>query len=421
MKKPLSIEDEAALAYHEGERPGKIATLPTKPFSTQRDLSLAYTPGVAVPCLEIEDNPENAYRYTAKSNLIGIVTNGTAVLGLGDIGPLASKPVMEGKAILFKKFSDLDAYDIEVDTKDVVRFCNVVEAIAPTFGGINLEDIKAPECFEIERRLTDLLNIPVMHDDQHGTAVISAAGLINACTITKRKMEDLHIVIVGAGAAAISCARLYRDMGVRSIVMIDSKGVIFHGRSDINEYKEEFATKVRITHEQAFTGADVVVGLSRPGTFCIDDIELMANSPIIFALANPTPELFPEDIKKARPDAIIATGRSDFPNQINNVLGFPFIFRGALDVKAKKINTEMKIAAAEALAKLTRQEVPEYLNETYNTTIKFGPDYIIPKPFDKRLNMQISSAVAAAAVRTGSSSMSEFDIQRYRNRLASRT
>lgn len=418
MKKPLTVEDEASLAYHEGERPGKIATLPTKPFTTQRDLGLAYTPGVAVPCLEIEDNPMNAYRYTAKSNLIGVITNGTAVLGLGDIGPLASKPVMEGKAVLFKKFSDLDAYDIEVDTKDVVRFCNVVEAIAPTFGGINLEDIKAPECFEIERRLTDLLDIPVMHDDQHGTAVISSAGLINACFITKRKMEDLHIVVVGAGAAAISCARLYRHMGVRSIVMIDSKGVIFHGRSDINEYKEEFATKVHITHEQAFTGADVVVGLSRPGTFSLDDIELMANNPIIFTLANPTPELFPEDIKKVRPDAIIATGRSDYPNQVNNVLGFPFIFRGALDVKAKKINTEMKVAAAEALAKLTRQDVPEYLNELYNTKIKFGPDYIIPKPFDKRLIVEVSSAVAAAAVRTGSSSMSEFDKERYRNRLA---
>jgi len=418
LKKPLTVEDEASLAYHEGERPGKIATLPTKPFTTQRDLSLAYTPGVAVPCLEIEDNPINAYRYTAKSNLIGVITNGTAVLGLGDIGPLASKPVMEGKAVLFKKFSDLDAYDIEIDTKDVVRFCNVVEAIAPTFGGINLEDIRAPECFEIERRLTDLLDIPVMHDDQHGTAVISSAGLINACFITKRKMEDLHIVVVGAGAAAISCARLYRHMGVRSIVMIDSKGVIFHGRSDINEYKEEFATKVHITHEQAFTGADVVVGLSRPGTFSLDDIELMANNPIIFTLANPTPELFPDDIKKVRPDAIIATGRSDYTNQVNNVLGFPFIFRGALDVKAKKINTEMKVAAAEALAKLTRQEVPEYLNELYNTKIKFGPDYIIPKPFDKRLIVEVSSAVAAAAVRTGSSSMSEFDKERYRNRLA---
>jgi malate dehydrogenase (oxaloacetate-decarboxylating)(NADP+) len=418
LKKPLSLEDEAALAYHEGVRPGKIATLPTKPFTTQRDLSLAYTPGVAVPCLEIQDNPQNAYRYTAKSNLIGVISNGTAVLGLGDIGPLASKPVMEGKVVLFKAFSDLDAYDIEVDTKDIERFCSVVEAIAPTFGGINLEDIKAPECFEIERRLVDRLRIPVMHDDQHGTAVISTAGLINACAITNRKMKDLHVVVVGAGAAAISCARLYRHMGVKSIVMIDSKGVIFHGRSDLNEYKEEFAIKVRITHEQAFTGADVVVGLSRPGTFSIDDIELMAHNPIVFTLANPTPELFPDDIKKARPDAIVATGRSDFPNQVNNVLGFPFIFRGALDVKAVKINIEMKVAAAEALARLARQDVPEYINELYGTRIKFGPDYIIPKPFDKRLIVEISSAVAAAAVRTGSSSMSEFDKERYRNRLA---
>lgn len=420
MKKPLTLKEEEALAYHESERPGKIATLPTKPFTTQHDLSLAYTPGVAVPCLEIADDPENAYRYTAKSNLIGVITNGTAVLGLGDIGPLASKPVMEGKAILFKTFSDLDAYDIEVDTKDVVRFCNVVEAIAPTFGGINLEDIKSPECFEIEKRLTDLLDIPVMHDDQHGTAVISAAGLINACHITKRKMEELHIVVVGAGAAAISCARLYRHMGVRSIVMIDSKGVIFHGRSGVNKYKQEFATKVQITHEQAFTGADVVIGLSRPGTFCLDDIELMASDPIIFTLANPTPELFPEDIKKARPDAIIATGRSDFPNQVNNVLGFPFIFRGALDVKATKINTEMKVAASEALAKLARKEVPEYINEAYGTKVTFGHEYIIPKPFDKRLNVEVSSAVAAAAVRTGASKMKEFDIERYRHRLALR-
>ncbi len=420
MKKPLSLKEEEALAYHEGERPGKIATLATKPFSTQHDLSLAYTPGVAVPCLEIADDPETAYRYTAKSNLIGVITNGTAVLGLGDIGPLASKPVMEGKAILFKTFSDLDAYDIEVDTKDIVRFCSVVEAIAPTFGGINLEDIKAPECFEIEKRLTDLLDIPVMHDDQHGTAVISTAGLINACLITKRKMEDLHIVVVGAGAAAISCARLYRHMGVRSIVMIDSQGIIFHGRSGVNKYKEEFATKVRITHEQAFTGADVVVGLSRPGAFSLDDIELMASDPIIFTLANPTPELFPEDIKRARPDAIIATGRSDFPNQVNNVLGFPFIFRGALDVKAKKINTEMKVAAAESLAKLARKEVPEYINKAYGTKVVFGQEYIIPKPFDKRLNVEVSSAVAAAAVRTGASEMKEFDIERYRYRLAQR-
>jgi len=419
LKKTLTQKDEEALAYHEGEHPGKIATKLTKSFKSQNDLGLAYTPGVAIPCLEIQERPEDAYRYTAKGNLIGVISNGTAVLGLGDIGPLASKPVMEGKAILFKSFSDLDAYDIEVDTKDVERFCSVVEAIAPTFGGINLEDIKAPECFEIEKRLIARLKIPVMHDDQHGTAVISTAGLINACHITKRKMTDLHIVMVGAGAAAISCARLYRHMGVRSIVMIDSKGVIFHGRSELNEYKEEFATKVRITHEQAFTGADVVVGLSRPGAFCADDLKLMASDPIIFTLANPTPELFPGDIRKARPDAIIATGRSDLPNQVNNVLGFPFIFRGALDVKAKQINIEMKVAAAEALAKLARQDVPAYINELYGTKIKFGPEYIIPKPFDKRLNVQVSSAVAAAAVRTGSSTMAEFDIKRYRKRLES--
>jgi malate dehydrogenase (oxaloacetate-decarboxylating)/malate dehydrogenase (oxaloacetate-decarboxylating)(NADP+) len=416
-KKPFTLEEEAALAYHAGSRPGKVATLPTKPFTTQKDLSLAYTPGVAVPCLEIADNPENAYKYTAKSNLIGVVSNGTAVLGLGDIGPLASKPVMEGKAILFKKFSDLDAYDIEVDTKDIERFCSVVEAIAPTFGGINLEDIKAPECFEIERRLVDRLDIPVMHDDQHGTAVISAAGLINACHLTERTMADLKIVIVGAGAAAISCARLYRHMGVETIVLIDSKGVVCKERADLNTYKEEFAHECYISINDAFKGADVVVGLSRPGTFAIDDIMMMAENPIIFTLANPTPELFPDDVKKARPDAIIATGRSDFPNQVNNVLGFPFIFRGAIDVKAKKINIEMKVAAANALAELTRQEVPEYVNEAYGTQLSFGPDYIIPKPFDKRLNVEVSSAVAQAAVDTGSSTMAEFDLELYRKHL----
>ncbi len=420
-KKPFTEAEEAALAYHAGSRPGKIATLPTKPFQTQNDLSLAYTPGVAVPCLEIEENPENAYRYTAKSNLVGVISNGTAVLGLGDIGALASKPVMEGKAILFKKFSDLDAYDIEVDTKDIERFCSVVEAIAPTFGGINLEDIKAPECFEIERRLVDRLEIPVMHDDQHGTAVISAAGLINACYLTDRKLEELKIVIVGAGAAAISCARLYRRLGVQAITLIDSKGVICHERADLNPYKEEFATQCYMKTEDAFRGADVVVGLSRPGTFSIDDIMLMADNPVIFTLANPTPELFPDDIKSARPDAIVATGRSDFPNQVNNVLGFPFIFRGAIDVKARKINDEMKIAASHALAELARKEVPQYINDAYNTTLEFGPDYIIPKPFDKRLNIEISSAVALAAVETGSSKMVEFDLELYKKHLSKST
>ncbi len=415
-----NISNEEALAYHSQPRPGKLATEVTKSFKSQRDLALAYTPGVAVPCLEIEKNPDDAYRYTSKANLIGVVSNGTAVLGLGDIGALASKPVMEGKAVLFKKFSDLDAFDIEVDTKDIERFCSVVEAIAPTFGGINLEDIKAPECFEIERRLVDRLDIPVMHDDQHGTAVISAAGIMNACRITGRSIESLRIVIVGAGAAAISCGRLYRHMGVKNIIMIDSKGVIHTGRDDLNPYKEEFAIKVPATQAEAFDNADVVVGLSRPGTFSVDDIGRMAENPVVFTLANPTPEIFPDEVKKARPDAIIATGRSDFPNQVNNVLGFPFIFRGAVDVHAKAINMEMKIAASEALANLARTPVPDYINEIYGTEITFGPDYIIPKPFDKRLIVEVSSAVAAAAIRTGVSRLGDFDMEAYRKELGER-
>lgn len=411
---------QEARDYHEGERPGKIATEVTKSFHSQTDLSLAYTPGVAVPCLDIEENPEDAYRYTAKANLVGVISNGTAVLGLGDIGALASKPVMEGKAILFKKFSDLDAYDIEVDTKDVTRFCNVVEAIAPTFGGINLEDIKAPECFEIEKRLVEALDIPVMHDDQHGTAVISAAAIMNACRLTERTIADIRVVIVGAGAAAISCGRLYRHMGVKTIIMIDSKGVIHNGRDDLNEYKQEFAVPVETSQQEAFTNADVVVGLSRPGTFGVDDISRMAKDPMIFTLANPTPEMFPEDVKAARPDAIVATGRSDFPNQVNNVLGFPFIFRGAMDVHAKTINMEMKVAASEALAALARKEVPEYINHLYDTEITFGREYLIPKPFDKRLIVEVSSAVAAAALHTGSSTLSGFDIAAYRESLQKR-
>ncbi len=411
---------QEARDYHEGDRPGKIATQVTKSFDSQLDLSLAYTPGVAVPCLDIEENPEDAYRYTAKANLVGVISNGTAVLGLGDIGALASKPVMEGKAILFKKFSDLDAYDIEVDTKDITRFCNVVEAIAPTFGGINLEDIKAPECFEIEKRLVEALDIPVMHDDQHGTAVISAAAIMNACRITERKISDIRVVIVGAGAAAISCGRLYRHMGVRTIIMIDSKGVIHNGRNDINKYKKEFSLQVETSQEDAFTKADVVVGLSKPGTFGAEDIKRMAKDPIIFTLANPTPEMFPDEVAKIRPDAIIATGRSDFPNQVNNVLGFPFIFRGAIDVRAKKINMEMKVAASEALAALARTEVPEYINELYGTKIEFGREYLIPKPFDRRLIVEVSSAVAAAALHTGSSTQSGFEIDEYKKELEKR-
>ncbi len=414
------ITDQEALDYHQFPRPGKISVEPTKPMNTQKDLGLAYTPGVAVPCLAIEKNPEDAYKYTAKSNLVAVISNGTAVLGLGDIGALASKPVMEGKGILFKKFSALDSFDIEVDTKDIDRFCDVVEAISPTFGGINLEDIKAPECFEIERRLVEKLDIPVMHDDQHGTAVISAAGIINACKITSREIEDLKIVVVGAGAAAISCARLYRHLGVKTIYMIDSKGVVHSKRDDLNEYKKEFMSDKLMTQDEVFEGADVVVGLSRPGTFTTEHIKKMAKNPIIFTLANPVPEIFPDDVKAVREDAIIATGRSDLPNQVNNVLGFPFIFRGAMDVRAKKINIDMKLAASYALAELTCKEVPEYLNEIYGTKLSFGREYIIPKPFDKRLIVEVSSAVAVAAIKSGSSTLKDFDLNQYKSELSTR-
>ncbi|WP_373002702.1 malic enzyme-like NAD(P)-binding protein [Sulfurimonas sp.] len=413
-----STTDQEALDYHEFPSPGKISVETTKPVATQKDLSLAYTPGVAVPCLAIEENPEDAYRYTSKKNLVAVISNGTAVLGLGNIGALASKPVMEGKGVLFKSFSGLDCFDIEVDTESVDRFCSVVTAIAPTFGGINLEDIKAPECFEIERRLVEELDIPVMHDDQHGTAVISAAGIINACEVTHRKIEDLKIVVVGAGAAAISCARLYKKLGAREIYMLDSKGVVHNGRSDLNAYKREFCAGGYMTHSEVFDCADVVVGLSKPGTFTIEDIMTMANEPIVFTLANPTPEVFPEDVMKARPDAVVATGRSDFDNQVNNVLGFPFIFRGAMDVRAKKINDEMKLAAAHALADLARTEVPKDICELYAKEIKFGKDYLIPKPFDKRLIVEISSAVAQAAVDSGASDMKDFNIKTYRKELA---
>ena len=416
----LSTKEREALDYHQFPQPGKISVETTKPFKTQKDLALAYTPGVAVPCLEIEKNPEDVYKYTAKSNLVAVITNGTAVLGLGNIGALASKPVMEGKGVLFKEFSGLDSFDIEVDSENIDKFCSVVAAIAPTFGGINLEDIKAPECFEIEKRLVEELDIPVMHDDQHGTAVISSAGIINACKITDKKLEDIKIVVVGAGAAAISCSRLYRHMGVKTIYMIDSKGVIHSGRDDLNEYKKEFMSSTPKTQKEVFDGADVVVGLSKPGSFSVDDVKLMAKNPIIFTLANPTPEIFPEDARAARADAIIATGRSDFDNQVNNVLGFPFIFRGAMDVRAKKINIQMKIAAAQALAELTQKEVPEYLHELYGKKIVFGKEYIIPKPFDKRLVVEISSAVAKAAIESGSSTMKDFDIKAYKIELAKR-
>lgn len=412
--------NQKALAYHADPKPGKIAIRITKPFVTQSDLSLAYSPGVAAPCLEIRKNPDDAYRYTSKGNLVAVISNGTAVLGLGNLGALASKPVMEGKAILFKKFSDLDAYDIEVDETDIERFCDTVAAIAPTFGGINLEDIKAPECFEIERRLIERLDIPVMHDDQHGTAVISLAGIMNGCQITGRSLESIKVVIIGAGAAAISCARIYRFMGVNDIYMSDSKGLIHAGRSDLNEQKREFATREGMTQKEAFMNADVVVGLSAPGSFSLDEIVLMAPNPIIFTLANPVPELFPEEVRTVRADAIIATGRSDYPNQVNNVLGFPFIFRGAMDVRAKTINMEMKVAASKALAALTQCEVPAYLEELYGTKLEFGKEYIIPKPFDKRLIVEVSASVAEAAVKSGVARIETFDLEDYKRALAER-
>ncbi|MDD2370189.1 MAG: malate dehydrogenase [Sulfuricurvum sp.] len=412
--------NQNALLYHEKPQPGKIATLITKPFTSQSDLSLAYSPGVAAPCLEIQKNPDDAYRYTSKGNLVAVISNGTAVLGLGNLGALASKPVMEGKAILFKKFSGLDSYDIEVDETDIERFCDTVAAIAPTFGGINLEDIKAPECFEIERRLIERLDIPVMHDDQHGTAVISLAGIMNGCLVTGRTLESIRVVIVGAGAAAISCGRIYRFMGIREIYMSDSKGLIHAGRSDLNAQKLEFVAPEGMSLRSAFENADVVVGLSAPGSFSLEDIACMAPEPIIFTLANPVPELFPEDVRSARPDAIVATGRSDYPNQVNNVLGFPFIFRGAMDVRAKTINMEMKVAASQALAALARTEIPDYLNELYKTELSFGKEYIIPKPFDKRLIVEVSASVAEAAVKSGVARVENFDVQQYRIDLAKR-
>jgi len=414
----LTITDEEALHYHQHPTAGKIRVESSKAVETQRDLSLAYTPGVAVPCLEIEKEPDNAFKYTSKGHLVAVISNGTAVLGLGNIGALASKPVMEGKGVLFKNFSGLDCFDIEVESKEIDEFCNVVKNIAPTFGGINLEDIKAPECFEIEKRLVEELDIPVMHDDQHGTAVISAAAIINAAKLTGKNLESLKIVVVGAGAAAISCARLYRELGVAEIYMIDSKGVVHDGRDDINIYKKEFSAKEPLTTDDVFSGADVVLGLSKPGSFNVEDVKKMAKDPIIFTLANPTPEIFPDDVRAARADAIIATGRSDFDNQVNNVLGFPYIFRGAMDVRAKKINTQMKLAAAYALAELACKEVPADMVELYGKELSFSKDYIIPKPFDKRLIVEISSAVAKSAIESGSSELKDFDIEKYRDELA---
>lgn len=395
-----------ALDYHSQGRPGKIEVIPTKPHSSQRDLSLAYSPGVAEPCLEIEKNPEDVYKYTAKGNLVAVISNGTAVLGLGNIGALGSKPVMEGKGLLFKIFADIDVFDIEVDATDVDLFVNTVKAIAPTFGGINLEDIKAPECFEIERRLKEELTIPLMHDDQHGTAIISAAALLNACELAKKKLDKVKIVVNGAGASAISCAKLYIAIGAKkeNIVMLDSKGVLRVERDDLDEQKKFFATTATSakTLEEAVKGADVFVGLSKGNVLSQDMVRSMAANAIVFALANPDPEIPYADALAARKDIIMATGRSDHPNQVNNVLGFPFIFRGALDVRATQINEAMKRAAVYAIANLAKEPVPETVNLAYDAkNITFGPDYIIPKPIDPRLIYTVAPAVAKAAMESG--------------------
>jgi len=418
------ITKKDALDYHSSGRPGKIEVTATKPCITQRDLSLAYTPGVAEPCLEIEKDPSLANIYTAKSNLVAVVSNGTAVLGLGNIGALAGKPVMEGKGVLFKRFADIDVFDIELDSENVEEIIKAVKLMEPTFGGINLEDIKAPECFEIEERLIKEMDIPVFHDDQHGTAIISAAALVNAVELAKKKINKIKIVISGAGASAIACATHYLRFGVKleNIIMCDTKGVLYKGRTDgMNKYKERFAVNTKLrTLEEAMVGSDVFVGLSKAGLVTQAMVKSMAKNPIIFAMANPNPEITYPDAKAAREDLIMATGRSDYPNQVNNVLGFPFIFRGALDVQAKTINEEMKVAASIALAKLAKEDVPDEVMSVYGAThLEFGPDYIIPKPFDPRVLIWEASAVAQAAIDTGVAEKI-IDIEEYRDQLEAR-
>jgi malate dehydrogenase (oxaloacetate-decarboxylating)(NADP+) len=420
----MNITKEAALRYHEEGRRGKIEVALTKPASSQLDLSLAYTPGVAVPVLEIAEHPDDAYRYTAKGNLVAVVSNGTAILGLGNRGPLAAKPVMEGKGVLFKRFADVDVFDIEIDCADPEEVIRVVRAIAPTFGGINLEDIKAPECFMIEARLKEMLDIPVFHDDQHGTAIIATAGLLNALEITGKRFDQVKIVINGAGAASIACAEMFILAGARrqNILMVDSQGVIYAGREKgMNEYKARFAAETEARSlAEAMQGADVFIGLSVADVVTQDMVRAMAGKPIIFAMANPDPEIKYELAKEARPDAIVATGRSDYPNQVNNVLGFPFIFRGALDVQARQINDEMKLAAARALARLTREDVPDVVLKAYNLeALKFGPDYIIPTPFDPRVLLWVAPAVAEAAMQSGLARR-QIDLDQYREQLEAR-
>ncbi len=419
----VKISKEAALEYHEAGRPGKIEVKPTKAYRTQTDLSLAYSPGVAYPCLEIQENPDDAYKYTDKGNLVAVISNGTAVLGLGDIGAMSGKPVMEGKGLLFKIYGGIDVFDIEVNEKDPEKFCEAVEKIAPTFGGINLEDIKAPECFYIEERLKKSLDIPVMHDDQHGTAIISAAGLKNALEVNGKDITKVKIVVNGAGAAAISCTKLYMAIGAQkeNIVMLDSKGVISVDRQDLNEQKRFFATQRTDIHtlEEAVNGADVFVGLSKGNILTQDMVKTMAKDPVIFALANPVPEISYEDAMEARPDTLMSTGRTDYPNQINNVIGFPYIFRGALDVHATAINEEMKLAAVHAIADLAKQPVPDIVNDVYKVNnLTFGRDYFIPKPVDPRLITEVSAAVAKAAIESGVARKTIEDWDEYKRSLS---
>ena len=407
---------EETLKYHEG---GKIGTLLTKPCNTQKELSMAYTPGVAYPCLEIEKDPKLAYKYTAKGNLVAVITDGTAVLGLGNIGALAGKPVMEGKAVLFKTFGKVDAVDVELNVHDVDQIVDVCAAISDTYGGINLEDIKAPECFEIERKLQERVNIPVFHDDQHGTAIITAAGLLNALELTGKKIDEIKIVIIGAGAAGIASAKMYKNLGAKNIVLVDSKGVVSKKRTDLNKYKAEFAVDTEDeTLADALKGADMMLGLSGPKIVSQDMVKTMAKDAIIFACANPTPEITPDEVKEVRPDIIMGTGRSDYPNQVNNVLGFPSIFRGALDVGAKKITENMKIAAAKALADLAKEPVPYYVKAAYNNPdLEFGKEHIIPTPFSKEVMVWVASAVAKAAFEDGVTDLEVFDPEAYRGRL----
>ncbi len=419
------VTDEEALLLHATGRPGKLEITATKPLTTQRDLALAYSPGVAAPCLRIAEDPSLAYDYTAKGNIVAVISNGTAVLGLGDLGALASKPVMEGKAVLFKRFADVDGIDLEVDTKDVEEFINAVRFLGPSFGGINLEDIKAPDCFIIEERLRALMSIPVFHDDQHGTAIIAAAGLINACDITGRSLKTTRLVVNGAGAAGIACAQLFCDMGLprENIILCDTKGVVYRGRTEgMNQWKSAFAAETdKRTLEEAVSGCDVFIGLSAKGAMTQAMVKTMADKPIIFALANPDPEITPEEAKAVRPDVIIATGRSDYPNQINNVLGFPYIFRGALDVRATTINEAMKVAAAKALAALAREDVPDEVDAAYaGRRLRYGPEYIIPVPFDPRLIVTVPCAVAQAAIESGVARKPIVDMAGYRTTLRNR-